>query len=413
MMVMARPTGSITTRLMMTATGTGPPSIPTATALSTGSRLTLSTRAATGPGAKFDYDNDGKIDRIETYFYTNGRRTRANFDDDADGNIDRVNVAENQIAAYRASDAGGDTLVYSLSGTDAARFTIDPDTGEVRFRAAPDFEAPGDADEDNIYDIIVTASDGPNSRNHNVAIMVTDEYDLVPLSTLDGTNGFILTGIDVHDFSGSSVSSAGDVNGDGYDDLIIGAEDADPNGDRDAGETYIVYGGASAPGTGGVLDLSDLDGTSGFTLTGIDLGDRSGASVSSAGDVNGDGYDDLIIGARWASPNGDNTAGETYIVYGGASAPGTEGVLDLSRLALDGNGFTLTGIDPGDRSGFSVSSAGDVNGDGYDDLIIGAWGPTRMGTVRARPMSSMAGRARRAQGTCWICRRWTGRTALP
>ena len=283
-----------------------------------------------------------------------------------------VSAQENRRTAYEAAatDADGDPLVYRLSGTDAALFRIGSTTGEVRFRVAPDFEAPGDDGGDNVYDIIVTASDGTNRTDHNVAITVTDEEnDPVDLSRLDGSNGFTLNGINAGDQSGFSVSSAGDVNGDGYDDLIIGARYADPNRDS-SGETYLVYGGASAPGTGGVLDLSDLDGSNGFTLTGIDAGDQSGFSVSSAGDVNGDGYDDLIIGAHWADPNGDRS-GETYVVYGGASAPGTDGELNLGML--DGtNGFTLTGIDAGDRSGSSVSSAGDVNGDGYDDLIIGA-----------------------------------------
>ena len=95
-------------------------------------------------------------------------------------------VAENQTDAYRAvaTDADSDTLSYSLSGTDASRFMIDSATGEVRFIEAPDFEAPGDADADNVYDIIVTASDGANTAERTVAIMVTDENE-APIFTSD------------------------------------------------------------------------------------------------------------------------------------------------------------------------------------------------------------------------------------
>ena len=97
-----------------------------------------------------------------------------------------ADVAENQTDAYRAvaTDADSDTLSYSLSGTDASRFMIDSATGEVRFIEAPDFETPGDADADNVYDIIVKASDGTNSAERTVAIMVTDEND-PPIFTSD------------------------------------------------------------------------------------------------------------------------------------------------------------------------------------------------------------------------------------
>ena len=260
-------------------------------------------------------------------------------------------VVYTAVAVAAGGNADGGALTYSLSGTDAGLFTIDADTGEVRFRAVPDFENPADDDGDNVHDVIVTASDGDSSNSnrtdHAVTITVTNRNDNDPLSLLDGTNGFTLTGIDRFDWSGYSVSSAGDVNGDGYDDLIIGARGADPDGRNLAGETYVVYGGVSAAGTDGVLDLSALDGTNGFTLTGVDPGDLSGASVSSAGDVNGDGYDDLIIGASRADPNG-HASGETHVVYGGARAPGTDGVLALS--ALDGaNGYHAHRERPGWR----------------------------------------------------------------
>ena len=124
------------------------------------------------------------------------------------------------------------------------------------------------------------------------------------LATLDGTNGFRLIGIDAGDDSGFSVSSAGDVNGDGFADLIVGAPGAESAGGAyGEGESYVVFGKASWAGTPS-LDLATLDGTNGFRLIGIDAGDRSGCSVSSAGDVNGDGFADLIVGAPDAESAG-------------------------------------------------------------------------------------------------------------
>ena len=189
----------------------------------------------------------------------------------------------------------------------------------------------------------------------------------INLSSLNGSNGFQINGETAGDYSGYSVSSAGDVNGDGFDDLIIGADGANPHG-NDSGASYVVFGKAS--GFAANLNLSSLNGSNGFQISGEAAGDFSGLSVSSAGDVNGDGFDDLIIGADGANPHG-NDSGASYVVFGKAS--GFAANLNLSSLN-GGNGFQISGEAAGDYSGRSVSSAGDINGDGFDDLIIGADG---------------------------------------
>jgi Ca2+-binding RTX toxin-like protein len=196
----------------------------------------------------------------------------------------------------------------------------------------------------------------------------------IDLVDLDGTNGFRLNGVASFDSSGKSLASAGDVNGDGYDDIIIGARLADPNGDS-SGASYVVFG--KAEGFSAELELSSLDGTNGFKLSGEAAIDYSGGSVASAGDVNADGYDDLLIGAEGADPNGQSS-GASYVVFG--KTGGFAANVDL--VDLDGtNGFKLIGVAPYDFTGASVASAGDVNGDGFDDVIISAEGADPNGTT--------------------------------
>src|SRR5262249_45827950 len=154
-------------------------------------------------------------------------------------------------------------------------------------------------------------------------------------------NGFTFFGAEASDTAGYSVSAAGDVNRDGFDDMIVGARGGDgaANGKLNTGDTYIVFGKPTWTAT---MDPTNLNGTTGFAIYGVDPGERAGKSVSGAGDVNGDGFDDLLISAYMAdgTGNGAPDAGESYVVFGKSTWDPT---FDLTTLNGT-NGSTLIGI---------------------------------------------------------------------
>jgi hypothetical protein len=240
---------------------------------------------------------------------------------------------------------------------------------------------------DGFADILIGAN-GADPGGHGSAgesYLINGGATLSGTVDLDGADA-IFTGKAAGDWSGYSVSGAGDVNGDGFADILLSARDADPNGLADAGETCLFYGGLDRTDfevreVQGTISLGQADAR----FLGRATDDQSGWFVSGAGDVNGDGFTDILIGAHYADPGINNGAGETYLYYGN---PFLGGAYDLSRPDAVFQGKMWN-----DQSGNSVSGAGDVNGDGFDDIIIGAPGADPGGNSAAGEICLIYGSA--------------------
>ena len=244
--------------------------------------------------------------------------------------------------------------------------------------------AAGDVNGDGRADVIIGAPDARNnSRGGSGSVYVVfgqpapTSVDLVNL----GAAGFRIDGANGGDQAGTAVA-AGDVNGDGRADVIIGAPRTDPTPFSDAGSVFVVFGSA----TPAKVDLANL-GAAGFRIDGDEDGALLGSSVAAAGDVNGDGRTDLIVGAPGRNANGGNS-GAAYVIYG-QPAPASFSLVN----PLGGAGYRILGPTANDEAGTAVSGAGDVNGDGRADVIVGVPGAGNNGRASSGSAYVLYGQA--------------------
>lgn len=329
-------------------------------------------------------------------------------DINADG-IDDVLISA-PFADINGNEVTGET--YAIFGTAdnalpniinlSSLTTATPDTLGLIINGVSAFDASGiavsdigDINDDDIDDFIISGSFAETNGLANTGqayiifggttldTLVSSRIDLSALSTGTGNiNGLVINGANETDVFANALSKAGDVNGDGVDDVIITSRYADPNGIEDAGSSYIIFGDSALNTLASpIINLSSLNtvtpDVNALTINGVAEQDEAGRAVNHVGDVNNDGIDDLIIGAPNAAPAGNIAAGQSYVLFGQSdlsilSSP----VINLSDVmsgTADVQGLVINGENPGDNSGVWVSGAGDINGDGIDDIAIGAY----------------------------------------
>ncbi|MFT4976439.1 MAG: hypothetical protein ACI8S6_002336 [Myxococcota bacterium] len=261
------------------------------------------------------------------------------------------------VLASAVGNDGGDGAVYLFYGPLSGRLSVNRADiwldGTAAGEAAGSSLALGDFDREGTLDLLIGAPDR-DSREGQAYLLWGDT---LRSGTLGSVQDASYTGLGDETLTGAAVASAGDMNGDGRDELLIGAPQLSSGG-HFAGVAYLLYGRGSLSGEGAAYTEAS------FALLGEDARDWMGTAVTGAGDLDGDGYDDIALGAP-GGDSGDHDGGMICLMYGRTIE--RSGYLDVSACDAE-----LIGTSYLQRAGSALSGVGDTDGDGGDDLVIGA-----------------------------------------
>jgi large repetitive protein len=321
---------------------------------------------------------------ITSTFDTAGFSVSSAGDVNGDGWIDMIISAHFQSVSGLVGNTGNTYVVYGSSALSALQTISLGNVGgtvpgfvisgwQAGEESGTSVSSAGDFNGDGKADMLVSAyfndTAGTNAGMTYVVLGKTGNVAVDLENIKNNVGGFAIKGENISDFSGVSVSSGGDINGDGLGDIIIGAViGGSANATPYSGKTYVVFGRNTANAT---IDLGQVAaGVGGFAIVSNTADEQSGHSVSSAGDINGDGLADIILGAPFKTESGGVNTGHSFVVYGKSSTT----QVNLTDVGNNIGGFAIIGQGAQDLSGYSVGAAGDINGDGLADLIVGAHG---------------------------------------